>query len=1038
MSEVISGANAEQVRENPSLVLKICPRSVRRLIRQFNRLSRRFQRILILSIIFFLVAFVALIWVEIRTSRFQAWYLSSLVKDLSFTLGSGQSRRIHFPSYGPYDIRLGYARIPKVTETMLERGFSVTSQAVMSERMFGLAQSGVAPTYQNKLQAGLVLKDRSAKTMYSVLRPERLYSQFDSIPKLVIEALLFIENKEVLDDRQPFKNPAVEWDRFFRASAENLYQIVDSSHSAPGGSTIATQLEKYRHSPEGRTHSVEDKLKQMLSASLRAYQNGPNTIGTRKAIVHNYINSIPLAAFPGYGEVNGVGDGLWAWYATDFNQCNQELSSYNPSKPQVTENLGLCFRKILSLFVAHRRPSYYLNKGRQELGLLVNSYLRLMAKEKAIAIPLADAALSSKVFFRGGTIEAPPSSFVDLKAVNAIRKGLSSLISIPKMYDLDQIDLTVQTSIDKQAHDEVTRTLQRLNDPQVAKELGLNQARLLSRGDPTKVTYSLTLFERTSHANLLRIQTDNFDGPFDINSGTRLDLGSTAKLRTLVTYLQVMQDLFNHLSVLTPKEREAQRTSKIDPIGNWAIDQLNRNPKQNLSQFLNASMGRTYSASPSESFFTGGGLHTFGNFRKEDNARIATISESLRESINLPFVRLMRDLVRFYSARLSTEAGKIQMTSTVREQAELRQAYLAKFADKEGNEFLRSFYSQYGGLKKGEFSEKLFKKLKPLSARYAAAHRFIFPDYSQAQFIEQFQKFPISKEVSITEIETLYSKYATEKFDLNDRGYIIKLHPLELWMVAYLEQHPEADLREVLKMSKEEKQIIYKWLFKPSKRRAQDARIKRLLEEDAFLPIYESWKSTGYPFASMVPSLASSIGSSGDRPAALAELMGIILNDGIRLPRSSIEKLHFGEDTPYETIFERKTNLKNENRVFSPEVAQVLRNALSDVVENGTARRLKGQFKLANGTVLTVGGKTGTGDHQFKTFAPGGGLLSAKTISRTATFVFFIDDRFFGAVSAHVKGEKAGEYEFTSALAAEVLKAASPALEQLIASPKDL
>jgi membrane peptidoglycan carboxypeptidase len=185
----------------------------------------------------------------------------------------------------------------------------------------------------------------------------------------------------------------------------------------------------------------------------------------------------------------------------------------------------------------------------------------------------------------------------------------------------------------------------------------------------------------------------------------------------------------------------------------------------------------------------------------------------------------------------------------------------------------------------------------------------------------------------------------------------------------------------------------------------------------------------------MVPSLASAIGSSGDSPSALAELMGIILNNGVRLPRSSIEQLHFGEGTPYETIFERKPGDK-EQVVFSPEVAQVLRAALVDVVENGTARRLKGQIKLADGTVLVVGGKTGTGDHQFKTFSPGGALLSSKVISRTATFVFFIGDRFFGAVSAHVKGEKSGDYEFTSALAAEVLKAASPALLPLLESEK--
>ena len=48
--------------------------------------------------------------------------------------------------------------------------------------------------------------------------------------------------------------------------------------------------------------------------------------------------------------------------------------------------------------------------------------------------------------------------------------------------------------------------------------------------------FSFTLFERSNGANLLRVQTDNVDRPFDLNEGARLDLGSTAKFRTLVTY----------------------------------------------------------------------------------------------------------------------------------------------------------------------------------------------------------------------------------------------------------------------------------------------------------------------------------------------------------------------------------------------------------------------------------------------------------------------------------------------------------------------
>ena len=56
-------------------------------------------------------------------------------------------------------------------------------------------------------------------------------------------------------------------------------------------------------------------------------------------------------------------------------------------------------------------------------------------------------------------------------------------------------------------------------------------------------------------------------------------------------------------------------------------------------------MERRYSASPAERFFTGGGVHTFANFKREDNGKVPTVREALRDSVNLAFVRLMRDIV---------------------------------------------------------------------------------------------------------------------------------------------------------------------------------------------------------------------------------------------------------------------------------------------------------------------------------------------------------------------------------------------------------
>ena len=57
------------------------------------------------------------------------------------------------------------------------------------------------------------------------------------------------------------------------------------------------------------------------------------------------------------------------------------------------------------------------------------------------------------------------------------------------------------------------------------------------------MTYAFTLYERGNGHNLLRVQTDNFNQPLSINDGTGLQLGSTAKLRTLINYLEIIQQL---------------------------------------------------------------------------------------------------------------------------------------------------------------------------------------------------------------------------------------------------------------------------------------------------------------------------------------------------------------------------------------------------------------------------------------------------------------------------------------------------------------
>src|SRR3546814_2479208 len=98
--------------------------------------------------------------------------------------------------------------------------------------------------------------------------------------------------------------------------------------------------------------------------------------------------------------------------------------------------------------------------------------------------------------------------------------------------------------------------------------------------------------------------------------------------------------------------------------------------------------------------------------------------------------------------------------------------------------------------------------------------------------------------------------------------------------------------------------------------------------------------------------------------------MGIVVNNGIRLPTVRIERLRFAADTPYETIVE--ADPPEPVRVLRPEIAAVVRRALVDTVESGTARRASHSFRAADGTAMVVGGKTGTGEKRHNRYARGG------------------------------------------------------------------
>ncbi|RQR59487.1 glycosyl transferase family 51 [Burkholderia sp. Bp9126] len=983
----------------------------------------------LLATVLIALAIVArLVQVEFETSRLQARYLSDLTRDVGYAVEAGASDHVRFPANGPYDERLGYAMIPGFQARLLARGFVVSKQARDSERMLALADRGLFLPYDEKDQTGLMLFDSTGAPLFSTTFPQRVYRDFDAVPRVVVDALLFIEDRYLLDPGQPNRNPAIDWGRFGRAIVDQGLHVVNRHQARPGGSTLATQIEKFRHSPDGRTATPPEKLRQIASASVRAYLNGPQTMAARRTIVVRYLNSVPLAARPHIGEITGIGDGLAAWYGRDFNDVNRILAA-----PATAENLdaqGEAFRQVLSLMIAQRAPSYFLNGGYPTLQRLTDSYLRLLAGGGVITPALRDAALAAQIDRANPPAAARVQSFISRKAITSARASLLAALGLDDLYQLDQLDLQATSTLDNGVQQAVAERLASAGTREGAQAAGLYGYEMLApKDDPSHLTYSFTLYERRNGANVLRVQTDSVNQPFDVNRGGRINLGSTAKLRTLITYLQIVSELHARYGAMSNAALARQRPDPLDNLSRWALDYLSHTRDRSLQAMLDAAVERKYSASP-DVFYTGGGAQVFSNFEKSDNHRILTLHQAFEHSVNLVFVRLMRDIVHYEMIRTSGPS-----TSWLGDPAQRRQ-YLQQFVDGESQVYVKRFYTRYAGKPADDALALMLKDVRKSPPKLATVLRSVAPNESLAWFSAQMRaqlKGTPAATIDDDDLAALYAKYAIDRFNLNDRGYIASVHPLALWTLNYLRAHPDAKLADVQRDSRDARFYTYSWLYKTRYHGTQDRRIRRMVEVRAYAAISKSWRELGYPFAEVTPSYAAAIGASGDQPDALAKLIGLIANGGAKAPTETISRLDFAKGTPYETHFVRAA--AQPQPTLSPEIVGVVHELLRDVVQSGTARRLAGGMTLPSGKTLEVVGKTGTGDQRFNVYARGARLIESRKVNRSGTFVFVLGDRFFGVLTAVAHEPYAARYDFTSAMAVQLLKSMAPALAPLIERP---
>lgn len=990
---------------------------------------------------------------EHDNSHHQSDFFGSLADQSHHHVTTDLSSPNIMPPTGPFNKRLGYTSFDKIQSSLELQGCTLVSKATGETATWQgpdfVPAVKLFPIYDEKNQAGLSIVDRNNTALHQAAYPRIIYNDFDDIPELVVKSLLYVENREQLEPNiKDSRNYAIEWDRKFYAVMQQIYDKIGIGGDGSGGSTLAEQLEKLRHSEGGHTNGMLDKASQVFTASARAYSKSrESTLETRRQAVTNYINAVPLSGYSGYGEVIGMADGLAVWFGTDIDDFNAiMMKDERALSKEEWFKKGQYYRQTLALIMAVQRPTTFLRQDRDALDDRIDRYLPSFGRAGLISQKLKRIAWAQRLDWAQSIdpdlLPKDPEKFAHLVRVNLLQAaGLKSL------HDFDRMDIAAESTIDKRATQIVNKALYDLGNPYTDIGRLVIGERMAKFDTAHNIQYSFTLYQNVGEANHLLVQTDNFGGEFNLNEDSMLELGSTAKLRTLITYLEYSLESYRSLSSLSREVLPilSERQGEEDGITQFVLEYLNdeeRLEPPSEQGFLNAAMERIYSANNIKRFYTGGGLHQFQNFQVNDNWREVSVRQAFEDSINLPFIRMMEDVVHhIIHNRLDIDINVYDDVTHP-----LRQQYIDRYILHDAVQHFSLYYRQYKGLSGQEVADQIKQKLSDEGrpSHIAALYRYLYPDMGLAQFSVMVQSSTgdaYSDGLDEEELNRLYHDYAPEAITLHERAYVAGLHPIDMWLAAQLIDNtdtPFSDLRRgVVRMAPS----VYDWLKESDNEFVKTRHVFTMLEQDAFIYLHKNWADKGFPFRRLIPSFASSIGVSGDTPKALANLMGVIENDGKRYKDVEFTNISLGKDTPYERNFICTTN--DAEQVLDPQIAAIVKENLENIVQNGTARRAQNVFKdTAYEDKWHVGGKTGTGDNRIEYHDRFGNTTLSEVRNRTATFVFTFGDQYYGSIVAYAAGEHAQDEDFTSALPVqafnEIIKRLVPVLEQQDNQPQTI